>query len=80
MYNRRILRPAFAICVLVSQWSCTYVSNGEKASTESSSLEEEDVPKESESINVILMIGDGMGLTQITAGWIAKRDALNLER
>ncbi|PHS47450.1 MAG: alkaline phosphatase [Marinobacter sp.] len=26
------------------------------------------------------MIGDGMGLTQITAGWIAKKDALNLER
>jgi alkaline phosphatase len=30
--------------------------------------------------NVILMIGDGMGLTQITAGSIAKRDGLALEQ
>ncbi len=30
--------------------------------------------------NIIFMIGDGMGLTQITAGLIAQRDALNLER
>jgi len=30
--------------------------------------------------NIIFMIGDGMGLTQITAGLIAKKDNLNLER
>jgi len=30
--------------------------------------------------NIVFMIGDGMGLTQITAGLIAQRDALNLER
>lgn len=30
--------------------------------------------------NIIFMIGDGMGLTQITAGMIAKKDNLNLER
>ena len=30
--------------------------------------------------NVILMIGDGMGLTQITAGMIANNNFLNLER
>ncbi|MBI2968989.1 MAG: alkaline phosphatase [Bacteroidetes bacterium] len=30
--------------------------------------------------NIILMIGDGMGLTQLSAGWIAKRDALYVER
>lgn len=30
--------------------------------------------------NVILMVGDGMGVAQIYAGLTAKRDALNLER
>lgn len=30
--------------------------------------------------NIIFMIGDGMGLTQISAALIAQRDALNLER
>ena len=30
--------------------------------------------------NIIFMIGDGMGLSQITSGLIAQRDALNLER
>ena len=30
--------------------------------------------------NIIFMIGDGMGLSQISAGLIAQRDALNLER
>ncbi len=30
--------------------------------------------------NIILMIGDGMGLTQITAGSIAKKDGLALEK
>lgn len=30
--------------------------------------------------NVIFMIGDGMGLTQITAGMIVKKDALALEK
>jgi len=34
-----------------------------------------DLPK-----NIIFLIGDGMGLTQITAGLISQRDALNLER
>ncbi len=30
--------------------------------------------------NIIFLIGDGMGLTQITAGLITQRDALSLER
>ena len=30
--------------------------------------------------NIVFLIGDGMGLTQITAGLIAQRDALNLEK
>jgi len=30
--------------------------------------------------NIIFMIGDGMGLSQITAGLIAKKDNLNIER
>ena len=31
-------------------------------------------------VNVILMIGDGMGLSKISAGWIAKNGTLQLER
>jgi len=31
-------------------------------------------------VNVILMVGDGMGLSQISAGWIAKNGTLQLER
>ena len=74
----RILRPVIVICVLLTQWSCTNISNGEQASGATASV---DIVKDtSKFINVILMIGDGMGLTQITAGWIAKGDALNLER
>jgi len=30
--------------------------------------------------NIILMIGDGMGISQITAGMVVRKDALNLER
>ncbi|MBL4657734.1 MAG: alkaline phosphatase, partial [Flavobacteriales bacterium] len=40
---------------------------------------EVNVPSKSPK-NIIFLIGDGMGLTQITAGLITQRDALNLER
>ena len=38
-------------------------------------------PKKQKKVkNVILMVGDGMGVSQIYAGLTAKKDALNLER
>jgi len=38
-------------------------------------LSDSELPK-----NIIFLIGDGMGLSQVTAGLISQRDALNLER
>ena len=40
----------------------------------------ENTPRVAKAKNVILMIGDGMGITQITAGMIKNNNRLNLER
>lgn len=37
-------------------------------------------PKKGKIKNVILLIGDGMGLTQVSAGWVANRGQLYLEQ
>lgn len=36
-------------------------------------------PSSTKAKNVILMIGDGMGLNQVSAAWLANRGALNLD-
>ena len=79
------MRSILFICCLFVLFSCgekvsdskPVVTAGLKVSTGNSTYDawQDESPK-----NVILMIGDGMGLTQITAGMIANNLKLNLER
>jgi len=66
------------IGIITIQSSCT---NGSSQQKDTNTVPVETNTQQSERPkNIILMIGDGMGLTQITAGLIAKRDVLNLQR
>ena len=69
------------ICIILvfGIWAgffCTPHTKSESSAATSIAAE----PPVKQAKNIILMIGDGMGLSQITSGLIAKRDALNLER
>ena len=69
-----------------SAWQCQPNSPGKvtKIIEESSAQDSDHHTQTSQytghPVNVILMIGDGMGLSQISAGWIAKNGTLQLER
>lgn len=60
---------------LMGATSCTEEPVDKQVDTEIEEGAAPNLPK-----NIIFLIGDGMGLTQITAGLVAQRDALNLER
>ncbi|MFH1319870.1 MAG: alkaline phosphatase [Bacteroidota bacterium] len=67
----------FAGIVLAGNLSCTNNVNSEAIGT----LLQDTTNFTGKKIkNIILMIGDGMGISQVTAGMVARRDALNLER
>lgn len=65
------IRFIFLFSLLLS-FSCE--TGTEENSTSSNEEKKPDLPK-----NIIFMVGDGMGLTQITAGMIGNNNTLNLE-
>jgi alkaline phosphatase len=77
-----MIRSLLFLLVLL-QYSCTPRPNGELSkggSTQIPDSYETVVPVFEKPKNIILMIGDGMGLTQITAGLYSNNNYLNLER
>jgi len=72
---RRVLMGILIVATLGAT-SCIQEPQGKEVVT--NDPVEKELPKLPK--NIVFLIGDGMGLTQITAGLIAQRDALNLER
>ena len=68
--------PFFAALILL--FSCT--ENKSKVVYENINTEQTTASKAPKPKNIILMIGDGMGISQISAGMIANGNKLNLER
>ena len=65
------------VIILCSNIYCTNRASDDEVST---SVEETAPDKVVKPKNIILMIGDGMGISQITAGMVVRKEALNLER
>ncbi len=69
------MKKILFFAVLFSLFACNQSQTGATTQTERVELEPRKQAK-----NVILMIGDGMGLTQITAGLYSNNNRLHLER
>ena len=72
---RLVHNGSILLFVLVSFVFFNFSCNTKKVVTETATKVEVQKPK-----NIILMIGDGMGITQITAGLYSNSNYLNLER
>ncbi|MEO1259225.1 MAG: alkaline phosphatase [Bacteroidota bacterium] len=71
------MKKLLAISILLSLWACDPKSGGGgKSKTD---IHPTDTVSFNSPKNIILMVGDGMGLTQITAGMYINGNKLNLE-
>lgn len=82
---KKIIRLIFAVASLLittSLWAqYDQKSNNLQSYTELNPYKTVQLkePSSTKAKNVILMIGDGMGLNQVSAAWLANRGALNLD-
>ncbi|MDF1698474.1 MAG: alkaline phosphatase [Saprospiraceae bacterium] len=70
----------FALCCLISIASCKTHKNSQLSEHPGSSTKFPLKNTNKKAKNIILMIGDGMGITQISAGMYSNGNSLNLER
>ncbi len=71
----RLIRTFLLIVFIINAAACQTVNQEKIGKTTNSNQLNQYKP-----LNIILMIGDGMGITQITAGLYANANKLNLER
>ncbi len=71
------LSIVLTVILLLVTFSCSKhkIAEDNKVNSQSKKFEQPAKPR-----NIVLMIGDGMGLTQITGGMLANENRLNLER
>ena len=72
------MKTSVWILVLFTLFACSNQKDSNKAQT--LEIIETEKPLIKLPKNIILMIGDGMGISQITAGMYANGNKLNLER
>ncbi len=70
-----------AICCLASACESSKTTTGTTTTTNTTTISRSAVlSPDQRPLNIIFMVGDGMGLTQITAGMYSNGNKLNLER
>ncbi|MEM6965584.1 MAG: alkaline phosphatase [Bacteroidota bacterium] len=76
------MKKIFILLALITLWGCQSKDENPSPIAKLATTINEPVKKQkiNNPKNIILMIGDGMGITHITAGMIRHNDKLNIER